>query len=174
MQINTFLKVTILALGICCLSSCSTTKSKTGPMTPIQDGAQTSGMGTQNGFGDEGALNPNRLKAPYDQVYYFAFDKFDVNEEDVASVNVQANYLAAHANAKVRLEGNADERGSREYNIALGWKRAKAVAAILQQQGVAASQIAMVSFGKEKPVSLGHDENAYRLNRRVNLIYEAK
>lgn len=174
MHINTFLKVTVLALGVVCLSSCSTTKSKNGPNAPIQDGAQTTGFGSINGFNADGALNPNRLKAPYDQVYYFAFNKYDVNSEDVASVNVQANYLTTHSTAKIRLEGNADERGSREYNIALGWKRAKAVAAILQQQGVAPSQIAMVSYGKEKPVAFGHDEEAYQLNRRVNLIYEAK
>jgi len=169
----------VLALGVFCLSSCSTTKSKGVLTAPIQDGTQqtqANGLGTQNGFGDEGggANNPNRLKAPYDQVYYFDFDKFDVQQEDVASINVQANYLATHASAKVRLEGNADERGSREYNVALGWKRAKGVAAILEQQGVAQSQIATVSYGKEKPVSLGHDETAYHLNRRVNLIYEAK
>ncbi|HBC71235.1 MAG TPA: peptidoglycan-associated lipoprotein, partial [Coxiellaceae bacterium] len=72
------------------------------------------------------------------------------------------------------LEGHADERGSREYNIALGWKRAKAVAAALKQQGAGNAQIVMMSYGKEKPVALGHDESAYSQNRRVNLIYEAK
>ncbi len=74
----------------------------------------------------------------------------------------------------MRIEGNTDERGSREYNITLGWRRAKTVAAIIEQQGVSPKQIVMLSYGKEKPVAFGHDEDSYRLNRRVNLIYEAK
>lgn len=171
------LKVLIVVCGVCSLISCSSTKSKMGPDgSSMSGGVYTKGVGGfGNGFGDEnGPMNPNRLKAPYDQTYYFAFDKFDVDTADVDSINVQASYLVAHPNAKIRLEGNADDRGSREYNVALGWKRAKAVGAILEQQGVAKSQIAMVSYGKEKPVAFGHDENSYRLNRRVNLVYEAK
>lgn len=137
------------------------------------EGAQPSGMGSQSDINDSDA-NANKLKPAYNQVYYFDFNQYDVHQDDIASLNVQAGYLTAHSNAKVRIEGNADERGSREYNIALGWKRAKAVAAILKQQGVADTQIAMVSFGKEKPVAFGHDEASYSLNRRANLIYEAK
>lgn len=168
MYISNTLKVAVLVVGMFCLGACSTTK-KPGEG---QTGAQAAGLGSEAGFGDNTAAN--RLKAPYDQIYYFDFDKYEVVQDDIASINVQANYLAAHSNAKVRLEGNADERGSREYNVALGWKRAKAVAAILEQQGVTSSQIAMVSYGKEKPVAFGHDEASYHLNRRVNLVYEAK
>lgn len=172
-----FLKALVLVCGICCLISCSSTKSKTGVDGSMPGGVYTKGVGGfgNSNFGDEnGPNNPNRLKAPYDQTYYFGFDKFDVDTADVESINVQASYLVAHPNAKIRLEGNADDRGSREYNVALGWKRAKAVGALLEQQGVAKSQIAMVSYGKEKPVAFGHDEDSYRLNRRVNLVYEAK
>jgi len=136
--------------------------------------AQTSGLGEQESFGDEAISPENRLKAPYNQSYLFGFDRYDVQPEDVASINVQANHLAANAQAKVRLEGNTDARGSREYNIALGWKRAKAVADILKQQGVNQEQIVMVSYGKEKPIALGHDEDSYGKNRRTDLIYEAK
>ena len=82
--------------------------------------------------------------------------------------------MVAHPDAKVRLEGNTDERGSREYNVALGWRRAKAVASLMAQQGVAPSQIVMVSYGEEQPVAFGHDKQSYSLNRRVNLVYEAK
>ena len=167
MKMLKVLSVLVLSLCIGGLTACSHFKSD-----GSQDGTQTAGLDAQDGFADENS--PNRLKAPYNQVYHFGFDKYDVNQEDVASINVQAAYLVAHSSAKVRLEGNADERGSREYNIALGWKRARAVAAILKQQGVSDSQIAMVSFGKEKPVATGHDESAYSLNRRVDLVYEAK
>ncbi|CAL7963795.1 peptidoglycan-associated outer membrane lipoprotein Pal [Gammaproteobacteria bacterium] len=166
---KTFRLLAIVIVSCCvgALTACSHFKSG-----GSQDGAQALGMGDQDGFADENSLN--RLKAPYNQVYHFGFDKYDVNQDDIASINVQAGYLIAHTGAKVRLEGNADERGSREYNIALGWKRAKAVAAILKQQGVGDAQIAVVSYGKEKPVAVGHDESAYSQNRRVDLVYEAK
>jgi peptidoglycan-associated lipoprotein len=167
---NKILSIAILAFFV---SGCSHFGGKSSEGAPIVDGtAQSSGLGNQDGI--NGADASNKLKPAYNQVYYFDFNKYDVHQDDVASVHVQGDYLTAHSNAKIRIEGNADERGSREYNIALGWKRAKAVAAILKQQGVGDSQIAMVSFGKEKPVAFGHDEASYSLNRRVNLIYEAK
>ena len=166
---KTFKLLTIVALSLCIgtLTACSHFKSGN-----KQDGTQTAGLGDQDGFASEGSAN--RLKAPYNQTYHFAFNQFDVKQDDAASINVQAGYLVAHSGAKVRLEGNADDRGSREYNIALGWKRAKAVAAILKQQGVSYAQIATVSYGKEKPIALGHDEESYSKNRRVDLVYEAK
>jgi peptidoglycan-associated lipoprotein len=170
-------KVLLLAVVLASsmvLGACSSMKSKSGAGEGA-NGAQTSGVGVGgNNFGDENSVAANKLKAPYDQVYYFDYDKFEVAQDDVASINAQANYLVAHSEAKIRLEGNADDRGSREYNVALGWKRAKAAAEVLEQQGVSAKQIVMVSYGKEKPVALGQDEESYRLNRRVNLVYEAK
>lgn len=181
MHVSYLIKTAILVVSLCALSSCSTTKP--GDATLLTggsggtNGAHAQGLGGQAGFGDKNGMSAeqaNRLKAPYDQVYHFDFDKYDAHQEDIASIEAQANYLVAHSNAKIRLEGHADERGSREYNIALGWKRAKAVAAVLEQQGIAQSQIAMVSFGKEKPVAFGHDEESYNLNRRVNLVYEEK
>lgn len=156
-------------LSLSLLSGCSFFKSdKSG------DGSQTAGLSDQDGFGADDISQANRLKAPYNQRYYFDFDRYDVKSDDVESINVQANYLVAHPSAKIRLEGNADERGSREYNIALGWKRAKAVAAILKQQGVKDSQIVMLSYGKEKPIAFGHDEDSHSQNRRTDLIYESK
>ena len=108
------------------------------------------------------------------QSYYFSFDSFTVDEKDLDSLKVQGNYLLGNSSAKIRLEGNTDERGTREYNVALGWRRAKAVANYLLSLGVKKEQIAIVSFGKEKPISNGHDESAYAKNRRVDLIYEVK
>ena len=176
MRVQTTL--TIAAL-VCCLGflpACSTTGAKTGNADISDINAQS---GQTTGLGDENSLltaeeRANRLKAPYNQTYYFEFDKDTVLQDDIASINVQAGYLVAHPNAKVRLEGNADDRGSREYNVALGWRRAKAVSAILAQQGVSQKQIVMISYGKEKPVAFGHDDTSYQKNRRVNLVYEAK
>ena len=163
------LTIVIAFFGIVMLTACSHFK-KSG--VEEQKATQTSGLGEQDGFAEEGS--PNRLNAPYNQTYHFDFNKYDVKQEDTESVKAQAGYLVGHKGAKVRLEGNADERGSREYNIALGWKRARAVGAVLKQQGVGDAQIAVVSYGKEKPVVAGHDENAYSQNRRVDLIYETK
>ena len=172
MKILRLLIIAVFSLGLGFVGGCSYFKSD--KKTAGEDGTQTSGLSDQDGFGEDGISAANRLKAPYNQSYYFDFNKFEVKQDDIESINVQANYLVAHAGAKARLEGHTDERGSREYNIALGWKRAKAVAAVLKRQGVSDAQIAMVSYGKEKPIALGHDESAYDQNRRVNLIYEAK
>ena len=89
-----------------------------------------------------------------------------------SALMLQANYLVANPKATVRLEGNTDERGSREYNIGLGWRRDQSVARLLEQQGVSPDQIKMVSYGKERPVAFGHNEAAWKLNRTVNLVYE--
>jgi peptidoglycan-associated lipoprotein len=127
-----------------------------------------------NGGGMEGVRHVNSLHAPSNQVYYFGFNQSVVSPEDVRAATIQAQYLATHHNAKVRLEGNTDDRGSREYNVALGWRRAQAVARILKQQGVAPQQIKMVSYGKEHPAVSGNNEHAWSLNRRVELIYVEK
>ena len=167
MKTSKLLIVIVLSCSIGALTACSHFKSDN-----KSDETQSSGLADQDGFAGEDSAN--RLKAPYNQTYHFGFDKYDVNQNDIASINAQASYLLEHTSAKVRLEGNTDERGSREYNIALGWKRARAVEAILKQQGVGAAQIATISYGKEKPVADGYDETAYSKNRRVDLAYEAK
>lgn len=114
----------------------------------------------------------NPLVAPANQTYYFDFDSTTLRSFDLKAIQVQANYLAMHSKAKVRLEGNTDNRGSREYNIGLGWRRDKTLVRILEQAGVAPGQIHMISYGKERPAVVGDNEAAWKLNRRVNLIYE--
>ncbi len=115
----------------------------------------------------------NAMQAPANQTYYFGFDQSAMRPQDLRALLVQAHYLSANPNVKVRLEGNTDNRGSREYNVALGWRRDQAVARILEQQGVSPAQLDMISYGKERPAVIGNSENAWALNRRVNLIYEA-
>ena len=89
-------------------------------------------------------------------------------------VNNHAQYLSDYPDIKVRLEGHADERGSREYNIALGERRAESVRRLLLLQGVGANQVSMISYGEELPAALAHDEESWALNRRVELVYEAQ
>ncbi len=165
------LTISICALVLSMLTACSYFKSNKNAQ---DESTQTAGLNDQDGFGDYGYSTANRLKAPYNQSYYFDFNCYDVKQEDLESLKIQADYAVANPSTKFRIEGNADERGSREYNVALGWKRAKAVAEILKQHGVNDNQIAIVSYGKEKPLALGHDEASYSQNRRVDLIYEAK
>ena len=115
----------------------------------------------------------NSMYAPANQTYYFDFDSNSINPSDYRAMNIQATYLTTHPNAQIRLEGNTDDRGSREYNVGLGWRRAQAVQRYFVQQGVAANQIQMLSFGKEHPAVVGDNDHAWSLNRRVNLIYKA-
>ena len=101
-------------------------------------------------------------------VVYFDFDKYDLTPEARAILLAHAEKLKGSSVA-VRLEGHADERGSREYNIALGEKRAKAARDFLVLQGVKAASLEVVSYGEERPVATGHDETSYSQNRRVEI-----
>ncbi len=173
MQLKGLIKISVIVLSVIALTACShLSKNKNGQGAGDM-GSETYGMGAGGdtyGSGRDVAT----LDAPRDQTYYFEFDSNVVEQHDVGPIKAQANYLVEHPSAKVRLEGNTDERGSREYNIALGLKRCQAVEQIMEQQGVSPDQIAMVSYGKERPVAAGHDEAAWELNRRVHLVYESK
>lgn len=118
-------------------------------------------------------LNPNSLISKERSVY-FGFDQFDIKADQAAVVERQGKYLAAKAGLNIRAEGNADERGGREYNLALGQKRAEAVVRGLKAYGVKDGQVEPVSFGSEKPLATGHDEAAWAQNRRVDLAYPSK
>lgn len=114
----------------------------------------------------------NDPNSPLSQrVLYFELDSSQIKDEDRDIIAVHAEFLAAHSEITIVLEGHADERGSREYNIALGEKRAKAVKQIMTLQGVEDEQIQVISFGEERPVALGHDASAWNLNRRVEILY---
>ena len=105
------------------------------------------------------------------RVLYFPLDGVTISNEDRDVIAAHARLLSSNPDVTVVLEGHADERGTREYNLALGERRAKAVQQLLVLQGVAQSQIQVISFGEERPVALGHDEEAWRLNRRVEILY---
>ena len=115
-------------------------------------------------------LRNNAMAA--DTLFFFGFDKSDLSQDALDDLDAHAKYLAADRSAKVRLEGHADERGSRAYNLALGERRSNAVARYLVIQGVNRSQIESMSYGEERPLSLSRDENGWSRNRRVELIYQ--
>jgi len=103
---------------------------------------------------------------------YFDYDSYIVKDEFKPVVEAHGKYLASHNNRKVVIQGNTDERGGSEYNLALGQKRAEAVRKSLSLLGVPDSQMEAVSFGKEKPKATGHDEAAWAENRRADIAYQ--
>jgi peptidoglycan-associated lipoprotein len=137
--------------------------------TEAYDSAATTGVGAYGDLSVEALTDPN---SPLSQrVIYFAYDSSEVAAEDRPLVEMHAAFLAANPGVKVSLEGHADERGAREYNIGLSEHRAQAVRRMLELQGVATDQISTVSYGEEKPAVEGHDESAWAMNRRVELVY---
>lgn len=117
-----------------------------------------------DGAGAEGSVGRDR-------VIYFDYDNDAIRPEYRKVVEAHAAYMAAHPKAVITLEGHADERGSREYNLALGERRAQAVREQLTLLGGSAAQVRTVSYGEERPANEGHDEQAYAMNRRVEIIY---
>lgn len=105
--------------------------------------------------------------------YRFAYDSADIDSNDKPAVIAQAHYLATHPEKHVLLAGNTDSRGSPEYNIDLGWRRAQSVEDLMLLNGASKAQIQLVSYGEEKPVAFGDSIEAYQQNRRVDLTYVA-
>ncbi len=156
------------------LAACSSTKmdNATSDLTGKPPVQPTAGASTVAPVVAE-HLNPNSLISKERSVF-FDYDQFVVKGQYQALIERQAKYLAANPSLSVRLEGNADERGGREYNLALGQKRAEAVARALKVYGVSDKQAEPVSFGSEKPFAQGHDEKAWAQNRRVDIAYPTK
>ena len=135
-------------------------------------GAQGTGANAANA-GTVGDTQGNGASAPANvvRVIYFDFDSSEIRPEFVSVIAAHAHALARNASVRVRLEGHTDERGSPEYNIGLGERRAQAVRRALMLQGVTDAQVATVSYGEERPAVAGQDESAWAKNRRVEFIY---
>ena len=143
-------------------SRSSSTSQSTGP--------STSALPSSQGFQGHPLDNPEGFLAT--RVIYFDFDSDRIREEDRPVLEAHAEYLASDLNASVTLEGHADERGSREYNVGLGERRASAVRRVLTLLGTSDGQVRTVSYGEERPAALGHDESAWSQNRRVEFNYD--
>ncbi|MCX7074217.1 MAG: peptidoglycan-associated lipoprotein Pal [Methylococcales bacterium] len=174
------------------LIGCSSDEEKDASLT---DGSLNGGINdaSTNGFGDGSGANGGRFGAngkygakganglppefsdpnnPLSKrTIYFMLDSSQVQQDFIPVIAAHARYLLANPSQHIVLEGNGDERGSREYNIALGEQRSKTVAGMLKAQGVSESQLGIVSYGEEKPMAMGHDESSWELNRRVELAY---
>jgi len=153
---------------------------------PVQTDTST-GTGAQQSGADAAGADPNgagvgdtgegtEVQGPQEgllakRVVYFDFDSSEIRGEGTDIVVAHAKHVAGSPNVRVRLEGHTDERGSREYNIGLGERRAQAVRRALMLQGAADTQLSTVSYGEERPVGAGSDEAAWTQNRRVEIVY---
>ena len=144
--------------------------TQSGPAAGAQSGGVSQGsVGAGSAFDDSAAAGPRA--SARNRTVYFDFDSDNIKAEYREIVAGHGRYLAANPGVKVRLEGNTDERGSREYNLALGQKRAEAVRRALTLVGASDAQVEAVSFGEEKPAAAGASEDAYAKNRRVEIRY---
>ncbi|EGQ8070206.1 peptidoglycan-associated lipoprotein Pal [Vibrio parahaemolyticus] len=174
MQLNKVLKGLLIALPVMAMTACSSSDdaaSNTGAATNNNAAAETT-VATpidQSGQLTEQELKEQALRET--QTIYFAFDNSTIAGDYEEMLAAHASYLSKTPALKVTIEGHADERGTPEYNIALGERRAQAVANYLQALGVQADQISIVSYGEEKPLLLGQSDEVYAKNRRAVLVY---
>jgi peptidoglycan-associated lipoprotein len=144
-----------------------------GSAVGADSGASTASTGGGSGI-QVSALEAEQRRLMEQLVIYFDYDDVEIRPEFTAMLTAHGRYLSMNPRAQVRLEGHADERGSREYNIGLGERRAQAVRRALSLQGSTAEQLSTVSYGEERPAAVGSDEEAMSLNRRVELVYRSQ
>ncbi|HXZ93101.1 MAG TPA: peptidoglycan-associated lipoprotein Pal [Burkholderiales bacterium] len=165
----------LVALSILLLGACAGQQAKEEAQPGGQPAAGAAGQQPQAGAAGAGGVAANPLHDPNSilakRSVYYDFDRSEIKSEFRPMVEAHAGYLRDHTQATVRIEGNCDERGSREYNLALGQRRADGVRKALALLGVADSRIETTSWGKEKPRAQGHDEQAWAQNRRSDIIY---
>nr|WP_298415193.1 peptidoglycan-associated lipoprotein Pal [uncultured Halomonas sp.] len=185
MQFNNYVKSLIVVVALAFVAGCSSTGgTQDGSMDGSADGAgrqgattgQVGGTGMGQGQGMQGQgqgmqQGQGQGRIPQQRTIYFDYDKETIRPEFESTLNANAQYLRSNPNARVVLQGHGDERGTREYNLGLGERRAKAVERYLAVQGVSDSQIEIVSYGEERPAVDGHSEDAYAQNRRVVFDY---
>ena len=162
------------SLGVACASK-HPKPSPPPPASEVNAGADASGAAGANAAGGANA-SEDETAGPQagvlaKRVVYFDFDSSEIKGEGTEIVGAHAKYLASNPNARVRLEGHTDDRGSREYNIGLGERRAQSVRRALLLQGASEGQLSTVSYGNERPAVAGHDETAWSKNRRVEIVY---
>lgn len=168
----------VVALAGCASDGGEKSSSQTQPAPKGSSSTTTQGLDTKdqgNGrpigsdgtdaSGSEAAL----AAAMKSNIVYFAYDSSEVSSDGLAVLDVFGKYLVSNAGAKLRLEGHTDERGSREYNVGLGERRAIAVQSALVARGASPGQLSVISYGEERPASADHDEAAYAKNRRVEI-----
>ena len=168
MKINPLLKTLLIAIPLVTLAACSHKKGSAS--------ADTDGMGAGQGVETSGLSADEQARQQFeslkqDNVVYFGFDSDAIEGQYAQLLQTHSDFLRSHNTVKVLIEGHTDEKGTPEYNIALGERRAKAVAKYMQNLGVDVSQLSVVSYGEEKPADPSHGEDADSHNRRAVLVY---
>lgn len=164
MQFSKFLKSAAIVLPLVVTTACTSSK-----VDNVDNSIVETGNKNNNGLSGSEAQKLQQLQQV--NTVYFDFDKYTIQSQYTAILDSHADFLRAHPTFGITIEGHADERGTPEYNIALGERRAIAVKEYLQGRGVLAKQISIVSYGKEKPAVLGHNADAYAKNRRAVIVY---
>jgi len=172
---NKTIPVTLIAL---ILGACASTDTTKDPVQVVdRSGTPTQPPPTTDRL-QQSSVQGNPLKDPnnilFQRSVFFDYDSNVVKDEFRAMVQAHSKYLADNRSARAKLEGNTDERGSREYNLALGQRRADAVKKIMAVLGVPEGRLETVSFGEEKPKNSGHDESAWSKNRRADIVYQGE
>ena len=169
-------KYTLALVIAITMAACQTTQEaepEPEPEPPPTTGVDTSGAPDPHDYTDSRNFdNPESLLSK--RVIYFDFDKSTVRPEYRGIVSAHAAYAASHSTARVTLEGHADERGTREYNLGLGERRGNAVSGLMSAQGTRGSQLSVVSYGEERPTRRVSDDECWSLNRRVEDVYTAR
>lgn len=177
MQFSSYARGLVLAASLAVIAGCS---SSGGTQDGTMDGSANGGVAGQgvgtgqvSGSGMDGgaAGQYDEQGIPSVRTVYFDFDRDTIRSEFESVLNAHAQYLRSNPNANVVLEGHTDERGTREYNMGLGERRANSVLRFMSVQGVSPSQLEVVSYGEERPAVRGNNENAYGQNRRVVFSY---
>ncbi len=176
MMLRPWVKVILVGASILSLAACSTgrkpvNKDAVNNENVAYNDAAASGVGDETRFGDQ--AGGGKRVASAGRVYYFDYDSNVVHENDVPAIAQNAEKVASNS-ASAMVEGHTDPRGSREYNIGLGERRAKAVAQIMTEKGVSPKQLRVVSYGAEKPASPGRSEADYQQDRRAVLVYSQR
>lgn len=188
-------RIALMLVAAAALAACEgtvgTVEDSGTASTSTTDTASTSGAGgdavsgTRTAAGTEDSATVTSATAPRHPLddpatplgthtIYFEFDSSDVPASAQPIIEAHATYLSEHAGASITLEGHADERGSREYNIGLGEKRALAVRRLMSLLGATGPQVRTISYGEERPADAGHEESAWQLNRRVEIVYRTR
>ena len=158
----------LMAAALVATAGCAKKRPEVLPPTPGAD--TTAPVDTGDSDTLAGPLNEQFKREVTSDTIHFAYDQYDIDAESRTILDSQARWLAAHPSARVTLEGHCDERGTREYNLALGDRRANAAKNYLAARGVSPSRITTISYGKERPIALGSDESSWAQNRRAVTI----
>jgi len=169
MRIQNVVQFGAVALLSVVLVACKSTDDAVQPAEQASTPPPAQSRPAEPNDGLTAAQRAERDAALATRIFYFEFDKSDLSAEARAALVHHANSLKASPNTRIRLEGHADERGTREYNLALGERRAQAIERYLQVQGVSAGQMETISYGEERPADTGTTEAAYSRNRRVEM-----